>query len=177
MLLLTGFVAIGQVHGASDECVLRTRQAMAHRMDLPESTGQAGLYRAVRRHFLAGGAPEVIGRWPGARLAALGTLTVQRKCFTDALSKVAYQDALPVSGGKAPYSFLLLPGFDRLPAGLKFDRTTGAIGGTPTDTRGLPFKVPLTVVIRDSAGEVLAVMTRLRVRDPYVPAEPAPECP
>jgi hypothetical protein len=47
----------------------------------------------------------------------------------------------------------------------------------PKDTRGLPFKVPLTVVIRDAAGEVLAVMTRLRVRDPYFPADPAPECP
>jgi hypothetical protein len=177
MLLLTGFVAVGQVHGAPDECVLRVRQAMAHRLDLPEGTWGSRLYRAAKRHFLAGGAPEVVGHWQGARPAVLATLTVQRECFTDALSKVAYQDALPVSGGTPPYSFLLLPGFDRLPAGLAFDRTTGAIAGMPKDTRGLPFKVPLTVVIRDAAGEVLAVMTRLRVRDPYFPADPAPECP
>jgi uncharacterized protein YjbI with pentapeptide repeats len=44
----------------------------------------------------------------------------------------AYSANLGVSGGYPPYSFKLVANSGHLPAGLKLDKSTGAISGTPT---------------------------------------------
>jgi hypothetical protein len=73
---------------------------------------------------------------------------------------VAYGATLSVSGGTAPYSFLLKSG--QLPGGIQLDATTGNISGTPTapgsfsfavsvsDSKGLSKQQPLLIAVTDS---------------------------
>ena len=73
---------------------------------------------------------------------------------------VAYGATLGVSGGTAPYAFLLKSG--QLPGGIQLDATTGNISGTPTapgsfsfavsvsDSKGLSKQQPLLIAVADS---------------------------
>jgi len=73
---------------------------------------------------------------------------------------VAYGATLSVSGGTAPYSFLLKSG--QLPGGIQMDENTGNISGTPmapgsfnfavsvSDSKGLSKQQPLLIAVTDS---------------------------
>jgi hypothetical protein len=76
---------------------------------------------------------------------------------------VAYGATLGVSGGTAPYSFLLKSG--QLPGGMQLDENTGNISGTPaapgsfnfavsvSDSKGLSKQQPLLIAVTDSTNQ------------------------
>ena len=58
-----------------------------------------------------------------------------------ATHKVAYSASLTVVGGTGPYKWTLAPGSAKLPAGLKLNKSTGAITGTPKTAGTYAFTV------------------------------------
>jgi uncharacterized protein YjbI with pentapeptide repeats len=66
------------------------------------------------------------------QVAAAPPMTFTTTSLPAATIGAHYSATLSVGGGYAPYSFKLVPGSGKPPRGLKLDKSTGTISGTPT---------------------------------------------
>jgi hypothetical protein len=60
------------------------------------------------------------------------SLTITTTSLPSATTGVPYEAQLTAGGGNPPYTWKLVSGSGKLPRGLKLDKSTGAISGTPT---------------------------------------------
>lgn len=120
----------------------RLAKAQAARIRLQAAGSAPVLVDAVRMQFAGPNLPAL--RWAAADLPT-------------GLVGSAYDEPLPVTGGRGPYRFAITQG--RLPPGLELDGDSGLVRGTPLAAGD--FELVLTVT--DAAGSVQTLATRLVV--------------